>query len=77
MALHKGSWNDRLASMTVGDVCYFPTNLEWYANDMRSVTSPRRPEAMNGMKFKSQLFTAVSASKAGDIRYLIAVERTA
>jgi hypothetical protein len=30
---------------------------------------------MVGMEWETTLFTAVSVSKAGDIRYLIAVER--
>jgi hypothetical protein len=30
---------------------------------------------MAGMEWETTLFTAISASKAGDVRYLIAVER--
>lgn len=77
--LHKGSINHWLSSMEVGEVRWRATELEWYINDQRSIcgVSSRRPERMREWKFSSSLFTAVAASSAGNIQYLLRVERTA
>ena len=76
--IHKDSWNTFLASMMeVGHRDYIETDLHNYAQIMRTVNTPksRRPEALAGKEFTTQLFTAVG-SKAGDIRYLVCIERT-
>lgn len=75
--MHKQSWNTWLSSFGIGEIRYVETNIDKYPNDMRTINTPksRRPDSMQGMEFITTLFTAVSASKAGDVRYLIAVER--
>jgi hypothetical protein len=72
-----GSNNAWLSSFAVGEVRYVETDLAHYPSDMRTINTPlsRRPASMEGMRFTASLFTAVSAKVAGDIRYLIAVER--
>lgn len=73
---HSGSLNDKLSKLEVGDRAYFETDLSRYSTLQRSVSAKSRyPEAMRGMEFSTQLFTAVSAARAGDIRYLVCVER--
>lgn len=73
---HSGSINDRISRLDVGERTYIDTDLEGYLGVQRRVaTRSRRPETMVGMEFSCQLFTAVSASKAGDVRYLVCVER--
>jgi hypothetical protein len=77
--MHKISWNTFLASMQeIGYRNYIETDLDNYANVMRTVNTPksRRPKELAGKEFTTQLFTAVG-SKAGDIRYLVCIERTA
>jgi hypothetical protein len=77
--MHKISWNNFLASMQeVGHRDYIETDLDNYAQVMRTVNTPksRRPKEMAGKEFTTQLFTAVG-SNAGDIRYLVCIERTA
>lgn len=75
--MHKGSWNTWLAEFYIGEIRYLETNLDKFSQDMRTINTPksRRPAAMSDMEFTTQLFTAVSAAKAGDVRYIIAVER--
>lgn len=75
--MHKRSWNTWLSTFYVGEVRYIETTLDKYPSDMRTINTPkcRRPDIMQGMSFITTLFTAVSASKAGDVRYIIAVER--
>lgn len=71
------SWNMFLTSMLeVGHREYIETTLESYQNTMRTVNTPksRRPKELAGMEFTTTLMTAVGA-KAGDIRYLVCVER--
>lgn len=74
---NSGSWNDWLSGFEVGERRYVECTLDDYPNRMRIINTPlsRRPASMNEMKFSTELFTGVSASKAGDIRYLICVER--
>ena len=72
------SWNTFLASMLeVSHREYIETTLDKYAHVMRTVNTPksRRPKEMEGMEFTTTLLTAVG-STAGDIRYLVCVERT-
>ncbi len=73
----KDSWNGWLESFELGEKRYEETSLEQYPNDMRTMNAPvsRRPPSLKKRKFKAELFTAVSAAMAGDIRYLICVER--
>jgi hypothetical protein len=75
----RSSWNSWLLTFELGERRYVDTTLERYASDMRTINTPksRRPDIMIGLEFETTLFTAVSASKAGDVRYLIAVERVA
>lgn len=74
-----GSNSHALLQMAVGDRRYVETTIDRYAHDMRQTAVPRtrRPLELEGREFESRLFTAVSASTAGDIRYLICIERTA
>ena len=70
------SLNNLLASLTVGEQLYIETTLELYQGIQRRVTlSSRYPQAMTDMRFTSNLFTAVSASTAGDVRYILCVKR--
>jgi hypothetical protein len=73
----KNSWNGWLESFELGERRYEETGLEQYPNDMRTMNAPisRRPATLKKRKFKTELFTAVSAATSGDIRYLICVER--
>lgn len=75
----KGSHNEWLSTFEVGERRYVETTLARYAHTMRTVVAPRsrRPDFMSGMEFSSSLYTAISAAEAGDIRFLICVERTA
>ena len=71
------SWNTFLASMLeVGHREYIETTLDKYAHVMRTVNTPksRRPKEMADKEFTTTLLTAVG-SNAGDIRYLVCVER--
>jgi hypothetical protein len=72
-----GSHMARLGALEVGENLYVDTNLLRYSHDMRvSLTMPsRRPEWMQGRKFKAALLTAVGSS-AGDVSYLIRITRT-
>lgn len=78
-ALSKDSWNAYLTGMAPGGRRFIETTLESYPTAMHTINTPkfRRPAAMSGMEFSTTLFTAVCASKAGDVRYLICLERAA
>ena len=71
------SWNYWLSEFEVGERRYVDTTIEKYASDMRTINTPnsRRPALLKGRKFSASLFTAVAANKAGEIRYLICIER--
>jgi len=73
----RGSNNARLLDMAVGERRYLETTLARYPHDMHTanVAPTRRPEALKARRFSTVLLTAVSASKAGDVRYLICIER--
>jgi hypothetical protein len=79
MTIQKGSHNEALSRMMVGERRFFETTIADYAHDMRTRNTPksRRPSVLKGREFTSQLYTAVSASKAGDIVILICITRTA
>ena len=72
-----GSMNDWLFSFEVGERRWVETTLETYKRDATVYVSPacRRPEPMEGMQFCGSLHTAISAKTAGDITYLLCVER--
>ena len=74
---NKNSWNAWLMTFELGQREYVECSLEDYPQTMRTINTPlsRRPAEMGDKRFTTTLFTAVSASKAGDIRYLICVER--
>lgn len=67
-----------LSKLKVGERLYIETTLEKYGDTQRQRIVPRsrRPDAIKDWEFVSQLFTAVSNSKAGDIRYVVCIERT-
>lgn len=77
MVTHKGSWNTWLGEFNIGERRYVECAFDDYAQTMRTMNTPlsRRPEMLKGMKFTTTLFTAVSAATAGDVRWLICVER--
>ena len=65
--------------MIVGERHYKEVTLATYADVMRraNVTSTRRAPELQDRVFSTSLFTAVSASKASDVRYLVCLERVA
>lgn len=77
MSTHSGSYNAKLLAMTeVGQRQYVEVTLENYAQFMRTANTPksRRPKGLAGREFTATLLTAVG-SVAGDIRYLVCIER--
>lgn len=78
-SLHDYSITSWLSTFEIGERRYTETTLESYAKDQRQRNPPksRLPDSMQGYEFQTSLFTAVSASKAGDVRYLICTERGA
>lgn len=75
--MHKDSHNATLAAMAVGERQYYETTLDRYAHDMRTRNTcrSRRPKLLKGREFTATLFTAVAAGSAGDVRYVICLER--
>jgi hypothetical protein len=73
----KDSRNGWLETFELGKRRYVETSLKTYPNDMRVLNTPksRRPPTLKKREFKTELFTAVSANTAGNIQYLICVER--
>lgn len=76
MSTHAGSHAAVLLSLAVGDRVYRETTATRWAADMSRMSVPksRRPAELLGREFRASLFTAVG-SVAGDVRYLICVER--
>ena len=76
--MHKASWNAFLLTLEPGQREYIETSLDDYPRLMRAAVTPRsrRPVELAGREFGAQLYTAVGF-KAGDIRYLVCIERTA
>ncbi len=74
---NKGSVNDKLSSLDVGERIYIDTTLDVFKKDMRQIHSgkTRRPQILDGREFTTSLLTAVTSGKAGDVRYLICIER--
>lgn len=71
------SWNSFLEGINVGGREYVEVTLENYAQVMRTANTPksRRPTVLSGKEFTSSFLTAVG-TKAGDVRYLVCIERT-
>ncbi len=76
-SVHRGSYSAQLIDMEVGERRYRETSLERYGYDMRQavVARTRRTKILRSREFVAGLYTAVSSSRAGDVRYLICVER--
>lgn len=74
----RGSWLEFLSQFEVGERHYQESSLEQFKSDEAKIQAylARRPEKMLDWKFSASLLTAVGSSKAGDIRYLICIERT-
>jgi hypothetical protein len=75
----KGSLNDKLNRLEVDERMYLETPLVNcdYLQKRVQIPDSRRPLCMAGMKFKTVKYTAVCGNQLGDVRYLVAVERTA
>lgn len=71
------SWMGFLLDLEVGQRAYVETTLDTYNRLMHRLnpTMSRRPAALQSREFVTNLFTAISNSKAGDVRYLVCVER--
>lgn len=75
---HKGSQVEWLAGFALFERRWINATLETYKYQMSAVQANiARSPHLKGLSFSVALYTAVSASRAGDIRYLICVERTA
>lgn len=77
MSGHQTGVGALLATFSIGERRYFETSLDRYPTDQRkyNMAHSRRRGDIAEMVFTTSLFTAVSSSKAGDVRYLICVER--
>ncbi len=73
----EGSVTHTLLKLGLGDRTYIETTLDGYDAKERQWNMPnsRRPDVLKGRVFRTSLFTAVSSRIAGDVRYLICVER--
>lgn len=76
---NKGSMSAFLLTFEPREQRYIETSLDKYQSTMRkiNISMERRVLALQPYKFSTSLFTAVSTSKAGDIRHLICITRTA
>lgn len=79
MTTHAGSYASQLLTYEAGERRYFETTLAASGAEMsrRLVPRSRRPEGLRGREFRASLHTAVAASNAADVRYLICIERIA
>lgn len=77
-SLTEGSVQHWQSTFAVGDVRWKETTLARYKHDQRELNyaKSRRIDAMKDWVFSVRLFTAVSNSAAGQIAYLLKVERT-
>jgi hypothetical protein len=75
----RGSLNDKLNRLEVDERLYLETRLDncEYLQKRIQIPDDRRPLCMAGMKFKTSKYTAVCGNRLGDVRFLVAVERTA
>lgn len=69
--------NAKLMALEIGESFCRETELSAWSNDMSVLNTPRsrRPAAMREREFVAKLYTCVG-SKAGDIIYIIKIERT-
>lgn len=75
--VNRGSRNEMLASLGVGERFYIECDAGKHIDVMRGYNTPpsRRPTEMDGMEFQASAFTAISC-KFGDAPcYLVCVER--
>lgn len=74
--MHAKSRMSKLAALEVGDYFYVECALEDYANMQHNLVpiKARRPKEMQDFGLTTRLYTAVG-SRAGDVRYLVKVER--
>jgi hypothetical protein len=77
-SIRDGSLLGAMKRMRVGDRHYAESTIERYAALQRQVGTyvSRKDAGLGGRKFSTALFTAVSASRAGDVRHLVCIERT-
>lgn len=75
----RNSARGALAELEVGDYLYIESTYEGYAKLMRALLPPpeKRARPVREWEFTTSMFVAISSSNAGDIRYLVRVERTA
>lgn len=73
---HRGSNNDMLLSMDVGEYRYVETTAERFMHTMRVINTPktRRPIDLLGREFTCKAYTAVG-TKVGDVKILVRIER--
>lgn len=73
-----GSVQHWLSTFYLGEVRWKETKIENYKHEQAEIGLPvsRRVPEMKDRVFSVGLFTAISASKAGVINYLLRVERT-
>lgn len=75
---NQGSLMAKLEPLAVGDVAWVETTAETCANRMRQATAASRfPIGMSDRRFATQVFTAVSNSRIGDVYLLLRIERVA
>lgn len=76
MGMHAGSHNAMLAALEVGGYIYFECTLDDYPNVQRNLVpiKSRRPKETQEFGLTTKLYTAIGGS-AGDVRYLVKVER--
>lgn len=73
---HPDSRLEKLSRLNVGGYLYEETTVENYPVVQRQYTYWRRfPMSMRSMRAETRVYTAVGTT-AGDIRYLVRVERT-
>jgi hypothetical protein len=63
-----------LKRMRVTDRHYLETTLKSYASRQSAVSHAAKE--LGGRKFSASLLTAIGVNRAGDVRYLICIERT-
>lgn len=76
MAARSGSFKEWLSEFRLGECRYVETTIAEYAGVMRATSGQSRfPRGMEGYRFTALLYTAIAASNAADVRYLVRVER--
>jgi hypothetical protein len=65
-----------LSTLQVGESTWIETTLKSYESLRKRTSTPARfPKEIKHMRFSSRLYTAVSCTKAGDVRYLARFKR--